>query len=475
MQQADGWREPELSGYGTATNTDLANLNAGLDASLDGAGFDMGSAKLEEPSLYVSEQERSTRLLQGRSNEAGQPGEQAESQTVPAPGRLSWLEMSLSRPLPEISIVASQATVTQLVPTPGKTGLRDSSEGGEPRNQLPPLADGLAGQIGALAHDARNMLSALDLYCDLLEEPGVLWAPFSHYAGELRLVAGASRRLVERLAMLECAEDQDDDRGGAQEFIAARYSPTNYIPMLSRPERASPNQSSPEQQRLESNIVTMRQHQAALHGLRPVASLPSKPAGPASPSQLPQDNPALLGRRRILHVVRSIESLAEELLANQNLLSALAGPGITVGVSIAGGQRPIAMSGDDLTRVLVNLVKNAADAMPSGGHIQIALEEAVPTAPTAKAAPPARRLRLSVADTGCGIPADALDGIFTAGYSTHLDILPAAGEGVWPTHHRGLGLAIVRSLVSAAGGTSRAENQAGGRGAIIQLEFPVPD
>jgi signal transduction histidine kinase len=48
--------------------------------------------------------------------------------------------------------------------------------------------------LAEVAHDARNMVTALGLYCDLLEEPGVLNPSFQHYAGELRLVATASRR-----------------------------------------------------------------------------------------------------------------------------------------------------------------------------------------------------------------------------------------------------------------------------------------
>ena len=61
----------------------------------------------------------------------------------------------------------------------------------------------LAENLAALIHDARNMVAAMDLYCDLLKEPGVLSAPFSHYAGELRLVSGASRRLLDKLAVLD--------------------------------------------------------------------------------------------------------------------------------------------------------------------------------------------------------------------------------------------------------------------------------
>jgi hypothetical protein len=37
-----------------------------------------------------------------------------------------------------------------------------------------PWSDGSAHSLAGLIHDARNMVSAMDLYCDLLEEPGVL-------------------------------------------------------------------------------------------------------------------------------------------------------------------------------------------------------------------------------------------------------------------------------------------------------------
>jgi hypothetical protein len=57
--------------------------------------------------------------------------------------------------------------------------------------------------LAEVAHDARNMVTALGLYCDLLEEPGVLALPFAHYSHELRLVAAASRRLVEKLVALD--------------------------------------------------------------------------------------------------------------------------------------------------------------------------------------------------------------------------------------------------------------------------------
>src|SRR5580698_1428594 len=67
--------------------------------------------------------------------------------------------------------------------------------------------------LAEVAHDARNMVTALGLYCDLLEEPGVLAVPFAHYGSELRLVAAASRRLVEKLVALDSGPDADFDTG----------------------------------------------------------------------------------------------------------------------------------------------------------------------------------------------------------------------------------------------------------------------
>jgi signal transduction histidine kinase len=123
------------------------------------------------------------------------------------------------------------------------------------------------------------------------------------------------------------------------------------------------------------------------------------------------------------------------------------------------------MSRDDLTRVLVNLARNAAEAMPTGGHLQIALEENPDG------------LCLSFTDNGPGIPQAALEAIFSPGYSTNVPLsrehdselgrISVSGaesdpRAAWPIRHRGLGLSIVRSIVSAAGGTVWAANRSAG-------------
>src|ERR1035438_2207817 len=81
--------------------------------------------------------------------------------------------------------------------------------GGTERKRVEAVVETLANlhsqgeSLAEVAHDARNMVTALGLYCDLLEEPGVLASPFLHYGNELRLVAAASRRLVEKLVSIE--------------------------------------------------------------------------------------------------------------------------------------------------------------------------------------------------------------------------------------------------------------------------------
>jgi hypothetical protein len=50
-----------------------------------------------------------------------------------------------------------------------------------------------------------------------------------------------------------------------------------------------------------------------------------------------------------------IRNLAEELLANRNLLASLVGPAVCVTVDVQGGALPIRMTSEDLARVLVNL------------------------------------------------------------------------------------------------------------------------
>src|SRR5579859_8196037 len=72
----------------------------------------------------------------------------------------------------------------------------------ETLENLRPVVDDLA----SVAHDACNMLTALGLYCELLDEPGVLRPVHRHYVDELRMVAASGRKLVEKLTGLRTQE-----------------------------------------------------------------------------------------------------------------------------------------------------------------------------------------------------------------------------------------------------------------------------
>ena len=50
-----------------------------------------------------------------------------------------------------------------------------------------------------LLHDARNLMGALGLYCDLLSMPGVLKAEHRHYAEEVRLLGTRSAAMIQQL------------------------------------------------------------------------------------------------------------------------------------------------------------------------------------------------------------------------------------------------------------------------------------
>jgi signal transduction histidine kinase len=133
-------------------------------------------------------------------------------------------------------------------------------------------------------------------------------------------------------------------------------------------------------------------------------------------------------------------------------------------VDVEGGAKAVWLTGEDLTRVLVNLVKNAAEAMPAGGRIQLGLREA--------AAQPgdALRLTLTIEDNGPGIPPKALDKVFESGYTTHAR--GSSERASWPAAHRGLGLSITRSVIEGAGGRIHAVDRPQS-GACFEIDLPV--
>jgi histidine kinase len=115
----------------------------------------------------------------------------------------------------------------------------------------------------------------------------------------------------------------------------------------------------------------------------------------------------------------------------------------------------ISGDGDRLVQVMTNLIGNAIKYTPSGGHIRV----------TARAH--ADGVTIAVADDGQGIPQAERERIFERFYQVDKVRGPRRGAG--------LGLAIVREIVSAHGGRITVESEGEGRGSTFTVWLPLPD
>ncbi len=113
-------------------------------------------------------------------------------------------------------------------------------------------------------------------------------------------------------------------------------------------------------------------------------------------------------------------------------------------------------NGNQIQRVLLNLVINARQAMPEGGTISIGL----------KTNAEANEVLLTVRDSGSGIPQDQLPNIFEPFFSTKSGP-DASGKG-----GTGLGLSACRDIIQEHGGRIRVESTVG-RGTAFIIRLPV--
>jgi hypothetical protein len=90
-----------------------------------------------------------------------------------------------------------------------------------PTQPVPPL---IANYPVGLAHDARNVLAAMDIYCELLGGVGVLNPQYQHLADELRLLRESSSTLMDRLLILAIKLGPDDRRSQLPNGSAASPS-----------------------------------------------------------------------------------------------------------------------------------------------------------------------------------------------------------------------------------------------------------
>jgi signal transduction histidine kinase len=114
-------------------------------------------------------------------------------------------------------------------------------------------------------------------------------------------------------------------------------------------------------------------------------------------------------------------------------------------------ETPVMVDGDpeQLHQIFVNLLLNGIEAMPQGGSLTVAI----------RSGDTGGVCRVSVSDSGCGIPQPVLDRIFEPFVTSK-------------EHGTGLGLAVSHRIAAEHGGTLLASNRAEG-GAVFTLDLPL--
>jgi signal transduction histidine kinase len=126
----------------------------------------------------------------------------------------------------------------------------------------------------------------------------------------------------------------------------------------------------------------------------------------------------------------------------------------------------VRLNQDLFKQALLNLLLNAAQAMPAGGELTIQATHGPPlTLPSPPAAGGEGRVRgeisLSLIDTGSGMTPEVLSRLFRPFFSTK-----PGGTG--------LGLATTRRIIRAHGGSLAVQSEVG-KGTKFTIRLPVPD
>ena len=165
------------------------------------------------------------------------------------------------------------------------------------------------------------------------------------------------------------------------------------------------------------------------------------------------------GRRR--DVRRTPIGLKGLIAETASLLRASLPPRVELAVPETGEAATICGEPEQLQQVILNLVKNAAQAMGGVGRVEIGweLQEVAWRMPlTCGELAPGRHARIAVIDSGCGMDQAVMDKIFDPFFTTRL-----AGNG--------LGLATVREIVLEHGGAIRVWSKPGA-GSRFEIWLP---
>jgi PAS domain S-box-containing protein len=115
---------------------------------------------------------------------------------------------------------------------------------------------------------------------------------------------------------------------------------------------------------------------------------------------------------------------------------------------------PLLADASRLTQVVTNLLNNAAKYTPTGGRIEITVEQDV------------REATITVADTGIGIPSDKIGDVF--------DMFTQINDSGEHGHTGlGIGLTLVKRLVEMHGGRVEVESRGHNLGTVFRVHLPA--
>ncbi len=169
------------------------------------------------------------------------------------------------------------------------------------------------------------------------------------------------------------------------------------------------------------------------------------------------------GRRQVLKpaLVR-VEDVLDDLGA---VFGRLLGSGVFCSVDVQPGVWPVFVDRGELERALVNLVANARDALSGGGQVLVSARNVVlGPADVPEEVAPGPYVRISVSDTGAGMPPEVVSRAFEPFFSTKD---PTSGQGAGT----GLGLAMVYGLARQSGGFAAIHSEVG-HGTTVDIYLP---
>jgi len=159
-------------------------------------------------------------------------------------------------------------------------------------------------------------------------------------------------------------------------------------------------------------------------------------------------------------------NLNETIADTRGMLERLIGKDVEFSVSLAPDLANVKVDPAQIAQIITNLAVNARDAMPSGGRLFIETANETITDETVAPGvtiPAGDYVRISVSDTGCGIPPEHVEHMFDPFFTTK-----EKGKGT------GLGLATVYGIVKQSGGFITVESELG-KGTTFRVLLPVSD